>query len=94
MSHVPASVKKLFFLSAIAGPKEELDQTTCDRTISNKTFEHCKFVVKFFDEETNEQVKSLIEEFNGKIVKQESRSDYVVVPLTFEKKRRIGKKEV
>ena len=80
------------YFSAIAGPK--LDKSKVNTPLSNKTFQQCKFVVKFFEKETAEQVKSLIQEFNGKVINQESRADYVIVPLTYEKKRRVGKKEV
>ena len=59
-----------------------------------KVLQKAKFVIKFFEEETADQLKSLIEDFDGKVVQQESRCDYILVPLTFEKRRRIGKKEV
>ena len=71
-----------------------MEQSTASTTLNNKALHQCKFAVKFFEKETAEQVKSLIQEFNGKIVNQDARADYVIVPLTYEKKRRIGKKEV
>ena len=51
-------------------------------------------MIKFFEEENADKIKSLIEEFDGKVVQQESKCEYIIVPLTYEKKRRIGKKEV
>ena len=57
-------------------------------------FQQYKFALKYFEKETSEEIKSLVQEVGGKIVNQDARADFVIVPLTCEKKRRVGKKEV
>eukprot|EP00794_Sanderia_malayensis_P005713 gene5713-6413_t len=53
-----------------------------------------KFVIKYFDEEQESQIQDLIEEYGGEISKSEATSDHTIVPVKYEKKRRIAKKEV
>ena len=71
-----------------------MDRKDGKEELKSKVLRKAKFVIKFFEEETANQLNSLIEDFDGSIVQQDSRCDYILVPLTYEKKRRIGKKEV
>ena len=70
------------------------DETVTMEENAPTILENLRFLVQRFENTQSDKISCIIEEYGGSIVQTVRDCDHIIVPLAYEKKRKINEKEV